>query len=143
MSLFRKYSILVIIFVLAACSTQNNFSLAPESVLPEFLHDATAHAREAYRFAVAHPDELTNYPCYCGCNALDHISNLDCYISNIAADGTVMFDEHAAWCSTCVDITLDVMRMRREGQTRLQTRNYIDEHYRTFGPSTDTPMPTE
>jgi hypothetical protein len=143
MSLFLKRSILVIMVLLTACTTQSSFRLAPESALPEFLHDDSLQVRVAYRFAIANPDELRNYPCYCGCVAIDHASNLDCYISDIAEDGMITFEGHGAGCGTCVEITQDVIRLRNAGQTRLQTRNYIDEQYRLFGPSTNTPMPTE
>jgi hypothetical protein len=41
-----------------------------------------------------------------------------------------------------VDITLDVMRMMREGHKPIEIRAYIDANYSQYGPSTDTPLPT-
>jgi hypothetical protein len=38
-----------------------------------------------------------------------------------------------------VDITRDVMRLRREGKDVKAIRAYIDAEYRRYGESTDTP----
>jgi hypothetical protein len=52
--------------------------------------------REAYRFAIANPDLLRAIPCYCGCGAMGHRSNLDCYIRKRAgAAGALEFEDHA------------------------------------------------
>jgi hypothetical protein len=117
-------------------------SLAPESALPDFLSEAPAQVKEAYRFAAANPDVVRVFPCYCGCGAMGHRSNLDCYIKEVRADGSVEYDEHAFGCSICVDITRDVMRLMREGQDLKSIRTYIDAEYSQYGPSTDTePIP--
>lgn len=111
--------------------------------MPDFVQGAPSRVQEAYRYAMAHPDELAKYPCYCGCVAMEHTSNLSCYISNIASDGTITYDSHAAGCGICVDITQDVVRLRGEGRSAPETRAYIDATYGAFGPGTDTPLPTE
>jgi hypothetical protein len=70
--------------------------LAPESVLPDNIrNNAPPQVKEAYRFAVANPDVLKQYPCYCGCGSVGHMSNLDCYIKEVQAGGAVIFDDHA------------------------------------------------
>lgn len=70
--------------------------LAPESVLPDYIRDnAPPQVKEAYRFAVANPDVLKQYPCYCGCGSVGHMSNLDCYIKEVRSGGAVVFDDHA------------------------------------------------
>ncbi len=131
------------LLLLAGCTKPSAYTLAGESALPDFLKDAPPTVKEAYRFAVANPDELAKYPCYCGCGAMGHTSNLSCYISAIADDGAVAFDSHAAGCGICVDITKDVMRLMNEGKKAPEIRQYIDATYSAFGPSTDTPFPTE
>ena len=73
--------------------------------------------RTAYQFAVANPDALKNVPCYCGCGAIGHKSNLACYIKEFGADGKPVFDDHAMGCSICVDIATDVMKMTGEGKS--------------------------
>lgn len=78
-----------------AGTTKESLTLAPESALPEFAKDAPPQVKEAYRFAIANPDVLSAFPCYCGCGAVDHHNNLDCYIKEIDADGTIEFENHA------------------------------------------------
>ncbi len=127
--------------VLSACASQSALPLASASTLPAFLNDAAPRVREAYQYAVANPHELENYPCFCGCGKMGHKSNLNCYVKSVATDGTITFDNHASGCGICVDITQDVMRLKSEGQTPLQIRRYVDSHYSSYGPSTDTPLP--
>jgi len=134
--------ILLSLLVTAACSgEQTTHELAPVSMLPDYVQTAPPTVREAYRFAVANPDVLAHQPCYCGCGTMGHTSNLSCYVSDVAEDGTVTFDNHAAGCGICVDITQDVMRLMVGGQSQLEIRHYIDAQYSPFGPSTDTPLP--
>ena len=56
---------------------------------------APAVVREAYRFAVANPEPLSQIPCYCACGGVGHESNLDCFIQAVEPDGSVTFDHHA------------------------------------------------
>jgi hypothetical protein len=78
-----------------AAPAGQELTLAPESALPDFAQDAPPQVQEAYRFAIANPDVLTYIPCYCGCGAMGHHSNLQCYIKETRADGSIEFDNHA------------------------------------------------
>jgi len=127
--------------VLSACGQKSSSS--QESKLPEFVQNSPSRVKTAYEYAIAHPDELAKYPCYCGCGAMGHTSNLSCYISDQAADGTLTFDNHATGCGICVDITQDVMHLRDQGKSSPEIRAYIDAQYSPFGPSTNTPLPLE
>ncbi len=143
---WHRYLFLVLLValvspLLSACSAKQPVTLAPDSSLPAFAQDAAPTVQEAYLYAIANPHELEKYPCYCGCNTMGHMSNLDCYISDYAADGTPIFDNHAAGCGICVDITQDVIRLSEEGKSDQEIRAYIDATYSPFGPSTDTPLP--
>jgi hypothetical protein len=69
--------------------------MAPESALPDFVQDAPPQVKEAYRFAIANPDVLSYIPCYCGCGAVGHQSNRDCYVKEVRPDGSLEFDNHA------------------------------------------------
>ena len=135
--------VLILLASLSGCASSNQhmYSMAPTSDLPTFVHDAPVSVQEAYQFAIANPHELENYPCYCGCGAMGHTSNLSCYIQNVEGDGTITFDNHAAGCGICVDITQDVMRLMDQGKSPPEIRTYIDATYSPFGPSTDTPFP--
>lgn len=131
--------------ILAACGGSGNSDagVASAAMLPDWARSASPRVREAYEYAVANPDELAKYPCYCGCDSMGHTSNLSCYIQDIAPDSTITFDNHANGCGICVDITQDVKRLKAEGQSSPQVRAYIDAQYSPFGPGTDTPFPTE
>ena len=111
------------------------------SQLPSNIQAAPENIRVAYEYAVDHPQELENYPCYCGCGPMGHASNLDCYIQKTMPDGTIVFDMHATGCGICLDITADAIRMKEEGRSPPEIRAYIDETYSAYGPGTDTPLP--
>lgn len=70
-------------------------TLAPESDLPEMIKSQPAQVKIAYRFAIANPDVLKQYPCYCGCSSVGHMDNLGCYIKEFNPDGSIEFDTHA------------------------------------------------
>jgi hypothetical protein len=137
--LFLLPALLVGSFLLAACGTgeqQNGkVKLAPVSSLPKSMQDAPAAVRAAYQFAAANPAALQNVPCYCGCGAIGHKSNLACYIKEFGADGKPVFDDHAMGCSICVDIATDVMKMTGEGKSPAAIRQQVVDTYSKFGPA--------
>ena len=69
--------------------------LASVSQLSDKVKEAPPVVQEAYRFAIANPDALSKFPCFCNCGNMGHESNLDCFVSEINADGSVVFDYHA------------------------------------------------
>lgn len=133
-----KFTILLLLVLtplLAACSS------ASPSNLPDYVQAASQRVQIAYEYAVEHPEMLVQQPCYCGCGAMGHLNNRDCFIQSVDEVGTVSYEPHASGCGICVDIALDVRRMAEEGWSPFQIRLYIDATYSQFGPSTDTPMP--
>jgi hypothetical protein len=90
---------LLVLLTAGACQRAGGGSvklaMAPESALPEFVRGAPPQVREAYRFAIANRELLGAFPCYCGCGAMGHRSNLDCYIKSVRADGSIEFEDHA------------------------------------------------
>jgi hypothetical protein len=111
------------------------------AMLTDAIQAAPETVQQAYLFAVEHPDILAHQPCYCGCGAMGHASNLDCFVREVKPDGTIDYDSHALNCGICVDIAQDVMRLTDEGMSQSDIRAYIDNKYSPFGPSTDTPFP--
>jgi hypothetical protein len=108
--------------------------MADVAHMPHSVQAAPVPVQEAYQFAVANPEILQELPCYCGCGAMGHTSNYDCYVAGV--DGaTVTYDEHALGCSICVDITQDTMRLLRQGQSVEAIREYVDSNYSRYGPS--------
>lgn len=92
--------LLILMAVIAgACAgsggAQAEPTLAPESALPDFVKDAPPQVKEAYRFAIANPEVLSVFPCYCGCGAVGHKNNLQCYIKEARPDRSIEFDNHA------------------------------------------------
>jgi hypothetical protein len=126
-------------FLLAACGAggpqSSKVKLAPVAELPEQMQQAPVAVRTAYQFAVANPDALENVPCYCGCGAIGHKSNLACYVKEYGAEGKPVFDDHAMGCSICVDIATDVMKMTGEGQSAAAIRQQIVNAYGKYGPA--------
>jgi len=110
-------------------------NLAPADALPDDVRRAPVSVQQAYRFALANPDVIQQIPCYCGCGAMGHTSNYDCYISGVGSDGQTAFDTHALGCSICVDITQDTMRLIKQGKSLQEVRAYVDQTYSQYGPS--------
>jgi hypothetical protein len=133
-------SLLVTIAVISAgCSgsgqTSDDLNMAVLTGMPADVQAAPVSVQEAYRFAAANPDVLTQIPCYCGCGAMGHASNYACYVSGENGDGSLSFDAHALGCSICVDITQDTIRLLRDGKSVPEIRSYVDQTYAQYGPS--------
>jgi hypothetical protein len=131
---------LALTIVLAACAgpkqpARDSSAMASASMLPQEVQAAPERVRSAYQFALTNPDALKNVPCYCGCGAMGHTSNLSCYIKERKADGQIVFDDHALGCSLCVDISQDVMRLTGEGKSPQAIRTDIVAAYSKFGPA--------
>ncbi len=132
----------VVSLAVVACSTPA--ASGPQAnAVAEFVKNASPDVKAAYEYAVTNPKELAKYPCYCGCNAMGHASNLSCFVKRFEVNGQPVFDSHALGCGICVDIAKDVMRLKGEGKSSREVRAYIDGRYSAFGPSTITPLPVD
>lgn len=118
---------------------QVKLALVPTADLPGFAQQTEPRVRDAYRFAVANPEIMTKIPCYCGCGSMGHQHAQQCFVKDVAPSGTIEFDNHAAGCGICVDITQDVMRLTRAGQDLKTIRAFIDAEYSQFAAPTNTP----
>lgn len=63
-------------------------------IWPDAFRGAPLEVQEAYAYAAAHPETLRSIPCYCGCVAAGHASNLDCYVAEARRDGWLVLDPH-------------------------------------------------
>ena len=140
----NKFIFLLIVLALvstaiSACSTSSSSEvhlvMTPMDQMPMDVQSAPVAVQEAYQFNTANPDIMQDIPCYCGCGDIGHTSNYDCYVSDVDANGTISYENHALGCSICVDITQDVMRMLRDGKTPQDARAYVDATYSKYGPS--------
>ncbi len=118
----------------ARSGSGHDVAMGDMSMLPADIQSAPTRVREAYQFALANADALKNVPCYCGCGAIGHRSNYDCFIQNAPGDGKVVFDRHALGCSLCIDIAQDVRKAMKEGRAPPEIRQAIVATYSAFGP---------
>lgn len=107
---------------------------------PEYVASATQRTQAAYAFSLARPDLLRFLPCYCGCVAMEHDSNLDCFIKP-GGGSPVAFEEHASFCDICVDIALKAQDMLAKGNTLIQMRAAVDSEFGGLAPGTQTDLP--
>jgi hypothetical protein len=98
---------------------------------PAFV-GTNAQVEEAYAYALEHPKVVAWMPCYCGCEAMGHGSNLDCYFKAGVVSDRAQFEEHASFCDICVQITLKTKELRAQGRSLAEIRQIVDQ---TFGGS--------
>jgi hypothetical protein len=134
-ALIALFSFALLLLVSACGQAPAEVKLAPLSEMPASVKISSVTAQDAYRFAVANPQVLSEIPCYCGCGDMGHTSNYMCYVKEVGADGKPVFDEHALGCSICVDITLDTMRLLKEGKAVSEIKAYVDQTYSKYGPT--------
>jgi hypothetical protein len=96
---------------------------------------------EAYAWALYHPSVLQWMPCYCGCAAMDHGSNRDCYYKKAVPGQSTTFEEHASYCDVCVKITLKTKQLLSEGKSLSEIRAAIDQEFKGSVPGTPTALP--
>jgi hypothetical protein len=109
--------------------------LSGESKLPEAAQ-RNPRVKEAYLFALEHPDLLEKIPCFCGCANTGHKSNKDCYYDH---EGNLA--DHGSLCGGCVGITLDVKQQYQQGKSVSEIRSFIDEKYGSKEYAIPTPTP--
>jgi hypothetical protein len=98
--------------------------------------------KSVYEFAAYHPEVLKYIPCYCGCEALGHKANLECFVKSRDAKGQVTaFEAHATGCTVCIDVARDAMQMFNAGASVSEIRAAIDLKWGSRFPS-HTPTPT-
>jgi hypothetical protein len=119
----------------AAPAETHELAMAPLHTMPMEVQSAPVAVQQAYQFAVANPEVLSEIPCYCGCGAMGHASNLACYVKEGSTADAPLFDAHALGCSICVDITQDTMRLLRQGENVAEIKDYVDTAYAKYGPS--------
>jgi hypothetical protein len=107
---------------------------------PDYVR-ANGRTEEAYQFALQHPQIVQWMPCYCGCAAMGHGSNLDCYYKHGQPGDRAVFEEHASFCDICVQITLKTKQLVAEGQSLREIRQVIDQTFGGSAPGTHTEQP--
>lgn len=107
---------------------------------PAFVSSAPQRTQAAYAFALARPDVVQWLPCYCGCGAMGHTSNLDCFIKP-SEGAAVVYEEHGSYCDVCVETALMGQDMLAKGATLIQMRAAVDASFGDLAPGTQTELP--
>jgi Protein of unknown function with PCYCGC motif len=107
---------------------------------PAYVRD-NPRVEAAYAYAMARPDVLAWMPCYCGCVAMDHRSNLDCFFKPTKPGTVLQFEEHASYCDVCVETALMAKQMLAEGHGVRAIRDRVDATFGGAAPGTVTPLP--
>ena len=68
----------------------------PRGGLPSFARKGGAKVEAVYRYAVEQGEVLEYIPCVCGCSAIGHRHNADCYVAERLPDGAITFTDHGA-----------------------------------------------
>jgi len=68
----------------------------PRGELPSFVRKGGPKVEAVYRYAVEHGETLQYIPCVCGCGAIGHRHNADCYVAERHANGAITFTNHGA-----------------------------------------------
>jgi len=63
--------------------------------LADFVLNSSEKVQETYIMAAKYPEVVASVPCYCGCAADGHKSNLDCFVKQMGAENAVEeWDSH-------------------------------------------------
>ncbi|RBW69318.1 PCYCGC motif-containing (lipo)protein [Bacillus taeanensis] len=116
---------------------------ASVSELPAFLDEKHENIQNIYALVPKYQHVLESMPCYCGCgDSVGHKNNYDCFIQENNEDGSIVWDDHGTKCGVCLEIAAASMKMSADGKSLLETRQTIDEQYKTgYANPTPTPMP--
>ena len=97
----------------------------------------------AYVFAAEHPEVASYVPCFCGCQAMGHTGNEDCFVSSRAANGDVIaWEPHGVECAVCIDVATRSRQLTASGASVTATRAAIEKEFAATSPvMTPTPKP--
>ena len=112
--------------------------------LPGFLDGLDPVIIQSYTIAAANRDLLASIPCYCGCGeSAGHQHNGNCFIKEERADGSIVWDDHGTRCGVCMEIAIVSSKLKEEGKSKQEIRQYIDSTYKEgYAAPTPTPMPS-
>ncbi len=117
-----------------------------QNVLPDFLGKLTGAPKERitglYQGAIDHYDAYSGIPCYCGCAVYTtaHHSLAECFIKDIAADGSVTFTDHSTSCDICEGVAKMTLEGVSANKPLKDIRADVFSKYSYTGIWTDTPV---
>lgn len=110
--------------------------------LPDYVLNSSEKVQQTYILAAKYPEVLASVPCYCGCAADGHKSNLNCFVDQMGSNNAVEeWDQHGIGCDICVNIANDAVQMHESGKNPKEIYSLIKEKYSSYGEPTPTPAP--
>ena len=92
-------SVLLTLPLLSGCTGEappGRAQTAADASVPALIREAPPTVREAYDYALAEPEKLSQIPCFCGCEDVGHRNVRDCFVREVRTDGTVVWDPMGA-----------------------------------------------
>ena len=119
--------------------------IKPKGALPDFLANLTGPKKDRvtglYQGALDHYDAYGHIPCYCGCAiyTTPHESLAQCFIKDIAQDGSATFTDHSTSCDICEGIAQLTVEGIAANKPLKDIRTEVFNKYDYTGIWTDTP----
>lgn len=87
------------VLLLAACTSdlENKEWVLDQkhNPLPDYVLSSSDKVQETYVIASTYPEVVAQVPCFCGCDANGHKSNLDCFVQRVGENNAVEeWDSH-------------------------------------------------
>jgi len=108
-----------------ASAADSDHSAATPAAVTLDLATVSPAIADDYHYAAEHLVELSEIPCYCGCDrSLDHRNLADCYLTRSGA-----WDAHASGCAVCGNETATVRDQLAAGAPIAEVRDLIISQY--------------
>lgn len=87
-------------------------------------------ATQAFVFAAEHPEVASYVPCYCGCQAMGHNGNEDCFVKARAENGDVTeWEPHGVECAVCIEVATRSRQMQASGAGAGSIRSAVEREF--------------
>ena len=93
-------------------------------------------ATQAFEFAAEHPEIASYVPCYCGCQAMGHNGNEDCFVKARAENGDVTeWEPHGVECAVCIEVATRSRQMQASGAGATSIRTAVEKEFNAKYPT--------
>lgn len=93
-------------------------------------------ATQAFVFAAEHPEIASYVPCYCGCQAMGHNGNEDCFVKARGENGDVTeWEPHGVECAVCIEVATRSRQMQASGAGVSSIRTAVEREFNARYPS--------
>jgi hypothetical protein len=94
---FILITIVALAVIVAGCGTKKeNLTLNKKhQPFPNYVLNSSSKVQETYIMASNNPNVLSQVPCFCGCVADGHKSNLNCFVQKMGPNNAIeAWDQH-------------------------------------------------